>query len=165
VVINDESAERIIDGDTFFPAREGVEPGEVQVNKGTCVRNSEQVIRNELDSGTETSPSRGPEAAWDTKDVPSAFMRRHFYVSPETGREPIKYRFKRKIFAPRRAYPKTKNPCVILKLHIGNLPQLGFESLRKSPASQLRGWRTAALTENGTFSDAIFIFGTSSHPV
>ena len=41
----------------------------MQVNNRACdaERNSEQVIRNELDSGTETSPSRGPEAA-DTKE-------------------------------------------------------------------------------------------------
>ena len=58
--------------ETLFTGwREGVEYGEegdggwgeVQVSAGTCDEGSEQVIRNELDSRTEASLSRKPEAA------------------------------------------------------------------------------------------------------
>jgi len=71
VVFDDEHAERIMDGwRRFLPAGEKVwnkarkeTEGEVRLRKGTCDEEREQVIPNELDSGTEARPSRGPEAA------------------------------------------------------------------------------------------------------
>ena len=66
VVIDDESAERIMDGwRRFLPAGEKVwnkarkeTEDKAQVNKGTCDEEREQVIYNALENGTEASPSR-----------------------------------------------------------------------------------------------------------
>ena len=86
VIMDDESAERIMDGwRRFLPAGEVWNKArketevEVQVNKGTCDEESEQVIRSELESGSGPEGEilcRGPEAV-DIKVAEECFQRLH----------------------------------------------------------------------------------------